>query len=399
MQSFVALSCLLVASALPARTLALVVEGDYIRVPLGSSTCNAFAYGAAGDGHTDDTKALQAAINACGKSGGTALLPSNGTFMSWGLTIPKTSGFALQVDGTLRFFTDTSKWPSSSSACIYFEEGSSQIALIGHGLVDGQGAAWWPCAKAGCFRPGLVTVQSAQELLIANLSFVNSPNHNLELYATPFEVVGVSITAPDSVAALPSHNTDGIDVHGNFAYIHDSHISVGDDHVAMHANDTLVSNCVFGTGHGLSIGSLGDGTYMQNITVRDSTMTGGAQAIRIKADTQSSGFLKDVVYTGLTLKDCNLTILITSTYSAIEELEAPAGGSSTLQIANVTFSDITASGAQVAGQIDCSPSAPCEQLVFDNIQHTAPLPGQGWSCSNAHGVVTNVSPGLTCIQK
>ncbi len=46
---------------------ALVAEGNYIRVPLGPSTCNAFAYGAAGDGHTDDTKALQAAINACAK--------------------------------------------------------------------------------------------------------------------------------------------------------------------------------------------------------------------------------------------------------------------------------------------------------------------------------------------
>jgi polygalacturonase len=320
------------------------------------------------------------------------LLPSNGTFMSWGLTVPRTSGFALQVEGTLRFFNDMSLWPTSSSACVFFEEGSSGLVLAGSGLIDGQGAAWWPCAKDNCFRPYLVIwANQTTEVLVANVSLLNSPNHNLCMWASNVEVMNVTITAPDSVAAYPSHNTDGVDVLGNGAYIHHNHISVGDDHIAIHASDTLISDCVFGTGHGVSIGSLGMDTYLQNITVRDSITTGAAQAYRIKSDSASTGYLTDVLYTNLTAVNCNITILIMPNYN-------PQPVNSTLQISNVTFSNIMASGSLIAGQIDCSPSAPCEQLLFQNIQHTTPPPDGGWSCSNAHGIADDVSPSLSCLQ-
>jgi len=314
--------------------------------------------------------------------------------MTWGITIPPTANFALRIEGTLRFFNDTKSWPSSDTSCIAVLKGSSFVALYGSGTVDGQGQAWWPCAKQNCFRPGLVNVQGTTDLLVANLTFLNSPNHVLELYATPFEVVGVTILAPPSTGSAPSHNTDGIDVHGNQAYIHDSVISTGDDHVAMHANDTLVERMVFGTGHGASIGSLGPGTYLQNITVRDSSMTGGVQAIRIKADSDSSGFLRDVLYKNLTLKNCGMTIQITTDYGS----ELGSGSSSTMEISNVSFEDITASGSTTAGQFGCSSSAPCKDITVADVVHVAPLPATGWSCQNAHGTVSGtVTPSLTCL--
>ena len=64
---------------------------------------------------------------------------------------------------------------------------------------------------------------------------------------------------------------DGIDVHGDNFWIHDSYISTGDDNVAIHASNVLVSDCHFGTGHGASIGSLGGAIALQ---VR-SAMLGG----------------------------------------------------------------------------------------------------------------------------
>jgi hypothetical protein len=57
---------------------------------------------------------------------------------------------------------------------------------------------------AGCARPGLVTANKVTDLLIADLTFINSPNHNLELYASPFEVVNVTILAPPSTGVDPS---------------------------------------------------------------------------------------------------------------------------------------------------------------------------------------------------
>ena len=70
------------------------------------------------------------------------------------------------------------------------------------------------------------------------------------------------------VAPTTSHNTDGFDCYGSPAYIHDCHIDVGDDNVAVHGSDLLVENSYMGHGHGLSIGSVHSNAHVSNITVR-----------------------------------------------------------------------------------------------------------------------------------
>ena len=199
---------LFLATALLADTYEL--RGRSVALHIGAATCNAFASGAAGNGVTDDTAALQRAINLCStSSGGTILLPANGTFLSRALAMPSSArGTALRIEGTLRFSNDTKAWGKTPAPCLTLA--GADIALLGSGTVDGQGAAWWPCAKAGCARPTLV-YSSAANLLISSLRFLNSPNHNLELYSSPQEVAGVTILAPPSTGtANPSHNTDGI---------------------------------------------------------------------------------------------------------------------------------------------------------------------------------------------
>jgi len=380
------------ALALARAASGIVYAGRHVVVDAGDAVCNVFSFGAVGDGVSDDTSALQRAITACAAGGGTTLLPSNGTFLSFGLSVPPSAhGFALRVEGVLRFSNDTARWPKGAKACLVV--GGAHIALVGHGVVDGQGAAWWPCAKAGCPRPDLVNAQDVQDLLIANTTYKDSPNHNLELYASPQELDRVTILAPDSAnVPVPSHNTDGVDVHGSPAYIHDCHISVGDDHVAMHANDTLVENCVFGTGHGASIGSLGFGTALKNITVRACSFDGAAQALRIKADTQSSGFLRDVLYADLELKDCEQSVMLIMNYDKGGESQ------STMQISNVSFTGIHASGTVgVAGQLLCSKLAPCEGLVVSDVTH-ATQPKAAWTCEYAHGTTSGSSPPPTCLE-
>ena len=359
---------------LPTLSHAVTYAGSHVTVTAPPKTCNALDYGALGDGVTDDTRALQKMLTACAP-GGTSLLPAGHVFMSLALSLPPSAtNTALRIDGALRFINDTSRWASKAGACLTLA--GSNVALLGGGRVDGQGAAWWPCAKAGCARPGLVTASSVRSLLIRDLTFVDSPNHNLELYASPQEVVNVTILAPDSAGVpVPSHNTDGIDVHGDPAFIHNCTISVGDDHVAMHANNTLVEDCVFGTGHGTSIGSLGPGTVLHNITVRRCSFRGAAQALRIKADTASSGELRDVAFTDLAMEGCATTLQIQSNYPD----KTPS--KSTLQITNVTFARISARGAGAAGSLVCSADAPCRGLVLEDVVHVAPLPQQGWACA------------------
>ena len=384
-----------VAAALFCFAIATVdYAGVTVQVAVPSAVCDVFAFGAVGDGIADDTAAVQAAITACARGGGTALLPGNGTFLSFGLSLPSgTANFALRVDGVLRFSNATAapQW-KGVAACLLLQ--GAGVALVGSGLVDGQGAAWWPCAKAGCARPGLVTANKVTDLLVANLTFINSPNHQLELYASPFEVTNVTILAPPSTGVDPSkqsHNTDGIDVHGSPAYIHNCSISTGDDHVAIHANDTLIENCVFGTGHGTSIGSLGMGTYLRNITVRDSSFAGATTVAHVKADTQSSGFLRDVVWSNLACADVGQTISIETNYPT-----RGGSGIGTLAMSNISFVNISSRNAAVAGAFFCSKNAPCEGLSVRNVTHTQG-PKTAWACLLAHGTAQGVTPALTCL--
>ena len=161
------------------------ISGDWIAVPVSAATCSPMEHGGKGDGVSDDTAAVLAAINACITSHGTATIPAGLTFMTWGLAIKNANVFALRVDGTIRFFNDTAKWRPADQFCIQVT-GSSFVAVHGSGLVDGNGAAWWP--KPDGFRPGLLHTSGGTDLLIRDVTFIQSPNHFLQLYTAKFEV-------------------------------------------------------------------------------------------------------------------------------------------------------------------------------------------------------------------
>lgn len=73
----------------------------HMALTIGDATHNVFDFGAAGDGETDDTAALQAAINACAKTGGLAVVPAGHTFVITSVTL-NVSHTGLQIDGALK---------------------------------------------------------------------------------------------------------------------------------------------------------------------------------------------------------------------------------------------------------------------------------------------------------
>jgi hypothetical protein len=126
-----------------------------------------------------------------------------------------------------------------------------------------------PAARAGCSlrAPSLPSTQAWASLphgycLPSPPSPTHTHTHTTTAPLARPQFDNISVIAPGE-----SHNTDAVDVHGQPFYIHDSHLSVGDDNIAAHVNDTLVEDCYFGTGHGASIGSIGNG-YVQNVTFR-----------------------------------------------------------------------------------------------------------------------------------
>lgn len=374
-----------------------VVRGGWLVVDPGDKTCDVTAYGAKGDGVTDDTTAVQAALTDCA-SGGTLLLPSGRTFLTSGVAASNLGALVVSVRGTWLFSNDTAGWDQHYSSCMAFKGGQA-LALTGGGLVDGNGFLWWAEAGKAGFRPGLVKTGGIQEVLVTGLTFKDSPNHNLELFSDRQEVYNVTITAsppcqdpPNPNRTFCAHNTDAVDTHNSdAAWVHSCSFSVGDDNVAIHGNNTLVEDCTFGYGHGASIGSLGQDTYLQNITVRSTSFNGTEQAVRIKSDPGATGFLRDVLFTNLTMTGVGQSILVTMFYPAPNP-----GVKTSLKINDVTFSDIVSFDSAFAGQFLCAPESPCNVTVA-NVHHTGTPPPTGWQCQAAHGTATDVTPPL-CLQ-
>src|SRR5450756_174040 len=114
-------------------------------------------------------------------------------------------------------------------------------------------------------------------------------------------VSGIIVRAPASDDPVnPSHNTDACDVAGKDILIKDCDISTGDDDFTCGGGTTNVhiTNCKYGYGHGLSIGSYTKGG-VSNFLIENCTFTNTECGIRIKSDRDRGGVVQNLTYRNL----------------------------------------------------------------------------------------------------
>ncbi len=285
---------------------------------------NILNYGAVGDGVTTNTTAIQAAVTAAsGAGGGTVEIPA-GTFLSGPFTLA--NNINLQLDsGALLRMLPYGKYPGDIISPPNFISGSSlhDVEISGPGAIDGQGLPWWQIAgtNSAANRPNMVNFSACTRVLIQTATFSNSPSPHLVVKGRAGNVTiqNVNIIAPSSGAAIPSHNTDAIDLAETNALIQNCNIAVGDDNVAVGSSasvstDILITNCTFGVGHGVSIGSFTSGG-VSNMTVINCTFTNTDQGIRIKSDRDRGGLVRNISYLNLTMSNVQYPILIYADYT------------------------------------------------------------------------------------
>jgi polygalacturonase len=204
---------------------------------------NVRALGAKGDGTTYDTAAIQKALDACEKSGGTVEF-SAGNYLSKPLTLHSHTTVKLDAGATLWASTNQSdfmKTPGdwlkakSSGEFMAFIGGQKleDVTFTGSGIIDGNGAAWWPEAeKARQIKPGytlprpnLVALEDSKNVRVENITLQNSPKfHFVPANCEDVVISNVTILAPEHAA-----NTDAIDPSGRRMLITKCRIDVGDE--------------------------------------------------------------------------------------------------------------------------------------------------------------------------
>ena len=382
--------------------MAITVHAIDINPVLPTIPTNVFVvtdFGAIGDGAKDNTKSIQKTIEAAKAAGGGIVEIPEGTFLSGPITLY--SRMNLQVDGTLRMLPlGTYPGGYTDAATFIGADQAQDLELSGEGKIDGQGAAWWQAMREGknISRPMMLQFYSCHRLFIHDITFQNPPFHHCGLRKFGGDITISNLTV-DTDPRSP--NTDGLNFVGTNSIIEDCRITDGDDNIAMGStgplDGLLVTNCVFGYGHGVSIGS-GVSYGVRNLEVANCSFTGGTFGIRMKADNESGGLVHQLFYHDLTMNNVQMPILIYSYYrsagspgkiSKITPAQAAAFPTGPVTATtpiwrDITFSNITATASVAGGALWGLPQMPVANINFVNVDITAPGP---FNLYNAHDIV------------
>lgn len=407
-------------------------------------------YNAVGNGTTDDTSGIQAAILQAGKggttngaAGGTVRIPGPGTYLCGPISL--TNSVNLEIDsGATLLMLPVASYPGGSSPPDFITANNfHDIEISGSGTINGQAdfSGWWD-GRSTSARPYMMMISKAQRLLIQNVTLENAPKMHIAFKSSGANITirGMTINTDGS-----SPNTDGIDLIGTNVLIQNCSISDGDDNIALgsssasaNSSDTLVTNCTFGTGHGVSLGgnTLGG---VSNLTVINCSFNGTVYGIRMKSDNNSSGgsgeggIAQNLSYLNLTMTNIQEgAIVIYSYYSEIgtptsispedaANEPVPVPVPTTPVWRNITISNVTATvnGPNgIAGIIWARTELPATNITLDRVNITAPksfdvynaqqitfadsqvtVPGgiESFEFFNAQMTVTNSSPSANLI--
>lgn len=349
--------------------------------------------GAKGDGKTDDTAAIQKALDDCGKTGGTVRLPQ-GRYYSRPLTIKTKTTLLLEEGAMLIASTNQSDFlkvpgdwlkAKSGSDFVPFLSGKDleDVTIAGAGTIEGSGAVWWEAAeearrKVSGFtlpRPNLIVLTRAKNLVIRDVTIQNSPKFHL----VPTECDDVLITNVTILAPERAANTDAIDPSvSRRVTITKCLIDVGDDNVAVKSGkrldgrefaveDLKITDCTFKHGHGMSIGSETVGG-VKNVLVKNCSFEETDNGIRIKSDRKRGGTVENFVCEDITMKNVRGAITITSYYPKIPATDtAQPVTDTTPKYKNIMIKNLTATSSKSAGVIVGLPESPIENVLLENV--------------------------------
>ena len=358
---------------------------------LGGDCENVRSFGAKCHNTTDDTAALQAAIDACARRRQRVVI-GGGLCLSQPLMLRTHTRLVVAKGGTLKA---GEKWVDGRP--FLYAANATDIAIVGNGTIDGSGSRWWlPHGQPG--RPHLIRFDNVSHVLLENVTLLNAANHFTNLQGSHYRIYGVTMRSP------PSHiapNTDGVNTKCTDVHVRGCDITNGDDSVVMKApsRDVLIEDTIVRQGNGFVVGTADD-TFehvFRNITFRRCVAESTTFACHVKFKNSQSGLVDGVRFEDIEVRDpTHYAIGI----NANGQSSMGAGLGSNVSIANINF--VRVSGrAPEAGRFTCNPGAlRCRGIRLEHVHIKVP-PGNathttGCTFANAVGEGVDVSPA-SCV--
>src|SRR5512139_350970 len=234
-------------------------------------------FGAAGDGSRLDTAAIQSAIDAAANAGGGTVVLPRGTYLSGTLFLKSGVHLYLEAGAVLLGSKDVADYPENRPAkrswtdrlvcrSLIAGEKLKNVAIRGHGTIDGQGAGY---GVKYLVRPYLIRLVECEDVVIEGVHLRNSAMW-LQHYLACKRVTLRGVT----VFNFATRNNDGVDIDGcRDVCISDCIFHCDDDGITLKSTmerpceNVVVTNCVVSTHcNAIKMGTESHGGF-KNITI------------------------------------------------------------------------------------------------------------------------------------
>ncbi len=350
-----------------------------------NKTFNIKDFGAIGDGHTMNTDAFKKAINSCSEAGGGKVIVPPGLWLTGPIELKSNINFNVERGALILFSPDHKDYPIISSprggyivAPPVYGFNLENIAIIGEGLIDGNGTTWRPLKKSkvnsslwkkfvnsggvtnddnsiwypskaardgieelsqmkknkndittddlllyrDALRPRLVSLINCKNILVDGVTFQNSPSFAFNpIYCEDLVVRNVKVNNE-----YWAQNGDAIDIGMcKNVLVYNCTITAGDDGICMKSGKSktpnepalqniVIADCVVYHAHGGFV--TGSETYggMHNIYVNNCDFIGADIGLRFKSSRGRGGLVDNIFVKNIYMKDIINEAILFNTY-------------------------------------------------------------------------------------
>ena len=371
-------------------------------------------FGAKGDGVSDDTDAIQGAIDFL-PDGGRLIFPE-GTYLSRPLRLRSHITLELNKGAVLLGSPDREKYPivpgevkdpvtgetrifgtfeglvTPMYQSLLCAQSAEDIHVVGEGTLDGnaQNSDFWTGFHSfPAARPRLVSLLHSKNVVFHGITAKNSPSWNFH----PFHSSDISFYDIEVLAPKDSPNTDAIDPEACAGVnIIGCRLSVGDDCIAIKSGKIelarqydwpaafhTVRNCLMSFGHGAV--TLGSESAMgiRDLTVSQCYFRQTDRGLRIKTrrGRGEKSNITGIAFENIRMDGVLTPLVINMWYNCCDpdryseyvwSREHLPVDERTPHLGSFRFSDMVCTGAQVAAcYIDGLPEMPIDSVTFENV--------------------------------
>lgn len=297
-----------------------------------AQTFDVRAFGAKGDGQSDDRAAIQRAVDSCSRSGGTVLFPS-GIYLTGSIDLKSNVDLYLQRGSIILGSTDLRHYaervPKLRSYndlflkySLFYAEGMKNISIRGEGTIDGQGASFPVTTKVKpdryMNRPYVIRFVQCSNIRIEGITMRNSAMWMQQYLAC-----------------------DGLSIRGITVY---NHANMNNDMMDIDGcRNVVVSDCIGDTeDDALTLKSTSE-FITENVTITNCVVSSHCNAI--KTGTESTGGFRNITISNIVVKPSANPVAKVGYPAGISGISLTNVDGGILE--NITVSNVSMDGPQV----------------------------------------------------